>query len=168
MLNSACAAALVVLTSSDPGSVSQLQFGRETVFVANAAVEQKDVLSAESGSRVVTATKVADVTKLRELKDGWDGEGAPVVADRAISLALEMVSWAEVHGLLVTDVDADVLGGVAVWVEGPGGGRRAWLSLMNNARDTVLLMENGKTLSSGSLSERSRESILSFLKTTPR
>lgn len=65
---------------------------------------------------------------LRGLEPNWDGQGAPAPAPAAIEAARE---FAERMGISVLEVDADVLGGVAViYVDDQG--HRWWATFMNN------------------------------------
>ena len=84
---------------------------------------------------------------LRTWLDNWDGEGAPKPSDAAISRAEEILSLALLNEeIRVTDADADVLGGVALWLAGPSATARAWISFMNNGVDTLVLSDNGRIL----------------------
>ncbi len=86
------------------------------------------------------------VGALQQLEDGWDGEGAPRPSPQAIARAFNVVAWAEEAGLSVSDVDADVLGGVGVWIRGADRDDRvAWIACMNNGQDALVLSE-GKTV----------------------
>jgi hypothetical protein len=56
------------------------------------------------------------LTEIKKLDDNWDGEGAPKPSEIALRHARATISWAETVGIKITDVDADALGGVAVWI----------------------------------------------------
>jgi hypothetical protein len=76
---------------------------------------------------------------LKQLEDDWDGEGAPKPSDAAIERTANVLRWAEERCLQVSDVDADVLGGVAVRLRTPEPGPlTVWVALMNNGRDTAV------------------------------
>lgn len=77
------------------------------------------------------------LSRLLQLTDGWDGEDAPAPSTRSINLAWYIVGLAVDRGLLVTEVDADVLGGVAVWVT--DGHVRVWILVMNSGENTMVL-----------------------------
>jgi hypothetical protein len=86
------------------------------------------------------------VSALQRLQDGWDGEGAPRPSPQAIARAFNVVTWAEDAGLRVSEIDADVLGGVAVWLKGERGDERAaWIACMNSGEDALVLSE-GRTV----------------------
>jgi len=81
---------------------------------------------------------------LRALPDSWDGDDAPAPAPSAIDRAESLLRDSTMNGVQVAEVDADVLGGVAIWLAGPSPAASAWISLMNNGTDTLVLCENGK------------------------
>jgi hypothetical protein len=82
----------------------------------------------------------ARFAKMAQLEDSWDGEGAPAPSRETIKRANEVVHWALETGL-VTDIEADVLGGVGVilraYTKTVSGS--AWVACMNNGLDTVVL-----------------------------
>ena len=92
---------------------------------------------------MLDATKLAS---LFSLDDDWDGEGAPRPSTQALGRADHVIRWAHENGLVVTEVDADVLGGVAVRLQAhvlrPV--RTAWVACMNNSRDTLVMSEDGR------------------------
>jgi len=79
---------------------------------------------------------------MRHLVEGWDGQDAPPPNREALDYAQEIVRWALQQGLVITEVDADVLGGVAIWMAGQSG-TTAWVACMNNGAKTLVLTENG-------------------------
>ncbi len=81
---------------------------------------------------------------LRQLPDNWDGADAPKPTPGAIMRAETVFCLVKSGGVQVTDVDADALGGVALWLAGPTPKRSAWLSFMNDGTDTLVLSDNGK------------------------
>jgi hypothetical protein len=75
------------------------------------------------------------------LEDNWDGEGAPKPSPDALARAADVLRWAESREVEVLDVDADVLGGVAVYVRTVDVSTRAvlvWLACMNSGLTTAV------------------------------
>ncbi|HXX65571.1 MAG TPA: hypothetical protein VEK07_00200 [Polyangiaceae bacterium] len=109
-------------------------------------------------------TKLAE---LAQLEDNWDLEGAPCPNKHAIERADAAVTWAETHGLVVEDVEADVLGGVGVRLSvSPKLPRRsAWIALMNNAHDTVVKTEGDNVAghSSWDAGQGTKNDVVAFL-----
>lgn len=66
---------------------------------------------------------------LRAVRDDWDEEGAPAPNPEAIARAEAFVARLSPTER-VRDIDADVLGGVAVYVERDG--RLTWHSFLND------------------------------------
>lgn len=82
----------------------------------------------------------AGLAKMATLEDDWDEEGAPAPLPAAVARGLVALELAEKRGLLVTDVDADVLGGVALYLmRSQDEDRSVWISIRNNGRDTASL-----------------------------
>jgi hypothetical protein len=74
--------------------------------------------------------------ELSELKDNWDGEDAPPPTKEAIANARAVVAQAFEVGYDVDEIDADVMGGVAVYITGIGG--RTWIACMNSGVTTAV------------------------------
>lgn len=100
--------------------------------------------------------------ELSSLTDDWDGEGAPKPSTDAIERARAILGALE-HGIDVdeVEVDADVLGGVALIVRSPQG-KSVWIACMNNGKDTVVFSE-GSTVSHALWNPSSVDSTLAFL-----
>jgi hypothetical protein len=88
---------------------------------------------------------VPELEALAQLSDDWDAEGAPAPSAETLQAARVLVENAHRIGLPVLDIDADVLGGVGVWLSWPpdhpdGQAERwTWLSCMNSGARTVTL-----------------------------
>jgi hypothetical protein len=82
-------------------------------------------------------------SELEALEPNWDDEGAPTPSSDSISGAVDIVSWAERNGLQVESVDADVLGGVAIYLRSAAPKQRAWVSILNNGRRSILVDADG-------------------------
>jgi hypothetical protein len=122
--------------------------------------------------QVVDAMLVADVIdpttqaalELGTLTDNWDGEGAARPSVEAIERAVLTIQWAKDLGLKVTDVDADVLGGVAVWLGSAAHpDRRVWVSCMNNGRDTIVMSNREGVVGQAQLADETRGLAVAFL-----
>lgn len=82
---------------------------------------------------------------LGSLQDDWDGEGAPRPSGEALERAQTVMDWAESKGLLVVDLDADVLGGVALYIKASAGAdRQVWIGCMNKGGDTAVMSTSSK------------------------
>lgn len=82
---------------------------------------------------------------LGSLQDDWDGEGAPKPSGEALQRAQAVMDWAESKGLLVVDLDADVLGGVALYLRASSGAdRQVWIGCMNKGGDTAVMSTSTK------------------------
>ena len=82
----------------------------------------------------------AHLAPLAALADGWDGEGAPAPAPAAIEAAREVLRDLAMHDHHpeADAIDADVMGGVAVYLYGPpGSDRSVWLAFGNDGANTV-------------------------------
>ena len=93
--------------------------------------------------------------ELRALKDDWDSEGAPAPTEETIREAEAISKWA--HGLEIEhEMDADVLGGTAVYLHRPELDRRIWISCLNVRETVVAVYSEGNevlgTISSPTLS----------------
>jgi hypothetical protein len=82
------------------------------------------------------------LTKIAALSEGWDREGAAPPDNEAIGRAARTVAWAWKQGFQVDDVDADVLGGVAVFIR--TGERSVWISIMNGGQGGALFSVRGE------------------------
>ena len=118
---------------------------------------------------VLDPTRLA---RLHGLADDWDEEGAPRPSRPALQRADSVIRWAHESGLVVTDVDADVLGGVGVWLRAHpvSPARSVWIACMNNGQDTIVMSEaravTGHTRWDGS--DSAKATVLDFLKGTRR
>lgn len=68
---------------------------------------------------------------LRNLSSDWDGEGADVPSEEAISKTEELVVWATQNNLNIESVDPDVLGGTGIYINGINK-RTAWIVVLNH------------------------------------
>lgn len=98
--------------------------------------------------------------RLGNLQDNWDGEGAPAPSPAAIEQARQIVSWLVLNHVPVAEIDADVLGGIAIWVL-PAAGRTAWVACMNDGARTLVSSDNG-AVSSATWNPAAQASLLSF------
>lgn len=78
------------------------------------------------------------IEHIRSYEADWDGCGADPPNELSLALATEVVTWAKSHNLNIAEIDADVLGGVAIWIDGALG-RSVWISCMNSGELTVCL-----------------------------
>jgi len=113
-----------------------------TVAVGHATVLPDTATLAQPPVRVeVFVEDGARLAKLARLADDWDGEGAPAPSHAAIQRANGVLRWALESGLVATDVEADVLGGVGVVLRAYPRtmSGSAWIACMNNGKDTIVL-----------------------------
>jgi hypothetical protein len=134
--------------------------GAEAYRSFQVALRQLANTAAGRGDAMHPALQALD--SLGEFPDNWDREGAPSPSVEAITRANGMLKWATEAGLSVTDVDADVLGGVAIWLVGDHG-RRVWLSCMNNGHDSVVMSDGRGVVYQAPLAETPRERVVAFL-----
>ena len=86
---------------------------------------------------------------LASLPANWDGEGAVAPNTRARSAAREVLLNLRARGVTTLDVDADVLGGVAVTLYGDTEGRSVWFSCGNDGAIVVIFSANTGALPHG-------------------
>lgn len=78
--------------------------------------------------------------ELALFNDNWDGEGAPAPTSFTLEIAKEVIKWANKHNLLITQIDPDVLGGVAIWFEKDI--KKVWFSFKNSGDYSIVFMQN--------------------------
>jgi hypothetical protein len=105
------------------------------------------------------------LTAFRTYPNNWDDEGAPAPDAAAVDHAEAVVDWAKQNGLTVAEVDADVMGGIAVFLASSPPGRSAWIACMNKGGDTAVLSEGsrGGDHFMFSLGDESANRVLRFL-----
>lgn len=79
---------------------------------------------------------------LRGLEVGWDAEDAPPPSLTALTLAEQVITNLASLGVLPFEIDADVLGGIALWFESADHSRRVWVSCMNQGTGTVVFTDS--------------------------
>lgn len=101
---------------------------------------------------------------LANYPDNWDDEGAPAPNDDSVVRAREVLLWAHASKLDVFDIDADVLGGIAVYVR--KGARQAWIGCMNGKGTTVVLSTTNKVEDHFmfTMDDSNKHRVLEFLK----
>jgi hypothetical protein len=100
------------------------------------------------------------------LDDDWDGEGAPRPSPDAVARAANVLDWAEATGVEVDEVDGDVLGGVAIylqplWPRAP----RIWIACMNTGSDTAVWSDASRVIRSSNVDATAWEELDRFLQT---
>lgn len=97
-------------------------------------------------ANVAAPTAVASVLMdqliaLATLSDGWDGDGAPAPSTASMQLARLLLDAMTANGLTPDSVDADAVGGVAVWLyDADASGviaRRCAIELRNSGRVVI-------------------------------
>ncbi len=81
-----------------------------------------------------------DLKEIRKLQDNWDGEGAPIPTEEAIQRAQRIMIWALEAELSVTDLSADVMGGVGFYLQGRNKSRHIITFLRNKGDFSVILV----------------------------
>jgi hypothetical protein len=105
-------------------------------------------------------TALEQLEDLYHLELGWDYDSAPPPTLEALSRAEAIIRWANESGLSITEVDPDVLGGVAIML---GSSRcEIWISCMNDGSDTLVLSE-GEAAGGIPWSEDTKDLIVTFL-----
>lgn len=103
-----------------------------------------------------------EIENLKNLKDNWDGASAPSPNIAAINRAKNIANWANMNDLDISDIDADVLGGVAIYLQSRISKRKAWISCLNKGYDVVVLYED-KNIRSNGIFETKKKDIIEFL-----
>jgi hypothetical protein len=101
------------------------------------------------------------LNELRELRDNWDEENAPAPSAAALTSARSVIEWAAKEYIKIADIDGDVLGGVAIWLEGQLN-RKVWASCKNNGKDSIVLLE-GNEIGHVAWNAEGKLEILAFL-----
>jgi hypothetical protein len=128
------------MMSKHSGGPGWFGAGNDTPSVAAEGDVAKDAIGVNGLSAQVTWAGHPGLAKLTDLSDNWDGEGAPAPLHEAIVRADSVVRWALETGLVATDFEADVLGGVDIVLRDPGtSGHHVWVSCMNGGADTIVL-----------------------------
>ncbi len=103
------------------------------------------------------------ITQLRTLLPNWDSEGAPVPSNEAINKAKDIIDWINQFNLNIDSIDPDVLGGVAIYLNGINN-RMAWISILNNGISCIVsrCRPHGR-VTGRTLNESTLEELKSFL-----
>lgn len=96
-----------------------------------------------------------------KLPEGWDEEGAPAITPKAIAEAKRFIEWVLSEGLVIFDVSADVLGGIAVMVGNPLG-KHVWAAFANNGKSTLLYID-GQNVRSFETESKSFDEVIQFI-----
>lgn len=121
-----------------------------------------DAIEAQDDAQAVSPSPRDMLTALTNLQDNWDDEGAPKPDNDAISRASRILAWAELRSVDVLDVDADVLGGVAVRVwQAPD--KVLWLACMNNGQDTAVWSRANEVIGNCAIDVTKDEYLDTFL-----
>ena len=105
----------------------------------------------------------AEFDHLYAFAQNWDGEGADPPSAEAIDRARKIVGAGTSVGFKPQEVDADVLGGVAIWYT--VGAKRVWISCMNSRQSSFVLVDAlGMTQSGSYDAETSWKTISAFLR----
>jgi hypothetical protein len=86
--------------------------------------------------------------KLRKLAPNWDGEDAPIPSDAAISAAKEIGLWLEQNNLTPDSIEADVIGGVDIYLSNSAGDT-AWICILNSGHKSIILSDVEGSSSTG-------------------
>jgi hypothetical protein len=120
---------------------TRMEAGGAAVFQRFQRLGSSPALSGEVSSP--SPDSHAGKSELEALEPNWDDEGAPTPSADAVSKAVDIVTWAERNGLLVESVDPDVLGGVAIYMKSAAPRQRAWVSILNNGRRSIVIDADG-------------------------
>lgn len=84
--------------------------------------------------------------EIRSLFPGWDGEDAPIPSDATIQSAKEVIEALERNNLFADSIDADVVGGVGIYLSNSVG-KTAWISIQNSGFKTIVLTYKDEIIS---------------------
>ena len=83
--------------------------------------------------------------ELLDLKIGWDGESdTPPPTILSIEIAKQIVCDGEKFNLFPEEIDADVIGGVAITYS--NNGKTIWISCLNKGYNGYIIYEEGKKI----------------------
>lgn len=103
--------------------------------------------------------------QLVDLQDDWDGEGAPRPSDGAVRRAREVLGWVRNNNLFILEVDADVLGGVAIYLKADErSDKRVWIACMNDGKDTAVMSTRDAVVDHCMFSLTEPDRVLRFLR----
>jgi hypothetical protein len=75
--------------------------------------------------------------RLRGLLPNWDSEGAPIPSEESIAKAKDIIDWVIQNNLNINSIDPDVIGGVAIYLNGIND-RLAWVSILNSGSQCIV------------------------------
>ena len=107
---------------------------------------------------------------LKQLKDNWDGEGAMAPSKTTLKKAEDIVYWALKNKLKVKYVDADVLGGAAVFLNDKRHQKLVWFSFLNEGSNSIVMtnhltmMSKGISYNYANITEEMKQGVINFLK----
>lgn len=85
---------------------------------------------------------IEKVQELQRLPYNWDFEGADPPNENAAKNAIDFIHWALENDLEISDIDADVLGGIAIWI-----GDNIWVSCLNYREPSVVIINDQMNIS---------------------
>ncbi len=104
-----------------------------------------------------------DLIKLQSYQDNWDCRGASKPSLVSIEKAKIVIDWAILNNIDIGEVDADVLGGVAIYLINKNNSECfVWISCRNNGEQSVILI-NGKETEGLSWGDIDREWLKKYL-----
>lgn len=158
--------AAVSLAFTRPWTRPQLKFVVPVVPAVRLLAEARPKPAAADARHEAAVSRLEGLSRLA---DGWDDDEAPRPSADALGRAREALDRAATHGLFPEEVDADVLGGVALWfaAEGDKPERRAWIACMNEGRTTFVLTVDDKPVDGGKLTETAWHKLVAFVTDTP-
>ena len=103
--------------------------------------------------------------RIAKLKDGWDGDNAPAPSIVALYNANQIVNLAIENGLTIRDADADVIGGIGIWIKSHSSKQKeVWVSCLNGGQRSAVLIQDEHMVHSFKYDdETSMSQILRFL-----
>lgn len=117
--------------------------------------------------RQVALDKLAAVALL---EDGWEGDPneteTPAPTADAVERARVAINEGFDRGLLIVDVDPDVLGGVGVTFYDDPATRHVWIACMNYGNTHYVCSGRGVPSQSGPMSPEAWPAIVAFLRGT--
>jgi hypothetical protein len=100
---------------------------------------------------------------LRQLADDWDGDGAPRPNDEAIRRVHELEVSVKGRGFVLTEVDADVLGGVTAIVRAGNSGRSIACTFLNSGKSAIVWIDGDRVVHHSNISCEELEKAFVFL-----
>jgi hypothetical protein len=97
------------------------------------------------------------IEDIKKLQPNWDSEGAEVPSEKSIHMALDVLQWAQQKNVKVLSIDADVLGGMAIYLTGT---YIVWVCILNNSSYGIIYDNTSLELTFDNLNKLHKDGII--------